>query len=33
MKTHISNILRKLQLRDRTHAVAYAHLTGFAERP
>jgi len=33
VKTHISNILRKLQLRDRTHAVAYAHLTGFAERP
>ncbi|MFI5933781.1 response regulator [Actinoplanes sp. NPDC051494] len=33
VKTHISNILHKLQLRDRTHAVAYAHLTGFAERP
>jgi DNA-binding NarL/FixJ family response regulator len=33
VKTHISNILRKLQLRDRTHAMAYAHLTGVAERP
>jgi DNA-binding NarL/FixJ family response regulator len=33
VKTHISSILRKLHLRDRTHAVVYAHLTGFAERP
>ncbi|MFG1609573.1 response regulator [Actinoplanes sp. NPDC049265] len=32
VKTHVSNILRKLGLRDRTHAVAYAHLTGFATR-
>ncbi|MFI5840911.1 response regulator [Catenuloplanes sp. NPDC051500] len=32
VKTHVSSILRKLELRDRTHAVAYAHLTGFAER-
>lgn len=30
VKTHVSSILRKLDLRDRTHAVAYAHLTGFA---
>ncbi|SDS68040.1 response regulator [Actinoplanes derwentensis] len=33
VKTHVSSILRKLELRDRTHAVAYAHLTGFATRP
>ena len=29
----ISDILRKLELRDRAHAVAYAHLTGFASLP
>jgi DNA-binding CsgD family transcriptional regulator len=32
VKTHVSNILRKLELRDRTHAVAYAHVSGFADR-
>nr|WP_033346181.1 response regulator transcription factor [Catenuloplanes japonicus] len=32
VKTHISSILRKLDLRDRTHAVAFAHVTGFADR-
>ncbi|GAA1657447.1 response regulator [Actinoplanes couchii] len=30
IKTHVSSILRKLGLRDRTHAVAYAHISGFA---
>jgi DNA-binding NarL/FixJ family response regulator len=33
VKTHVSSILHKLDLRDRTHAVAYAHLTGFAKIP
>ncbi|MFE7441186.1 response regulator transcription factor [Streptomyces chartreusis] len=32
VKSHVSSILRKLDLRDRTHAVAYAHLSGFAEK-
>lgn len=32
VKTHVSGILRKLGLRDRTHAVAYAHITGFADK-
>ncbi|UJW28766.1 helix-turn-helix transcriptional regulator [Saccharothrix sp. AJ9571] len=32
VKSHVSSILRKLGLRDRTHAVAYAHLTGFADK-
>jgi DNA-binding NarL/FixJ family response regulator len=30
VKTHVSRILRKLDLRDRVHAVVYAHLNGIA---
>lgn len=30
IKTHVSRILRKLSLRDRIHAVVYAHLNGLA---
>ena len=28
VKTHVSNILAKLRLRDRIHAVIYAYETG-----
>ncbi|UWZ51303.1 response regulator transcription factor [Dactylosporangium aurantiacum] len=28
VKTHVSRILAKLELRDRIHAVIYAHKTG-----
>ncbi|MFD7351551.1 response regulator [Streptomyces sp. NPDC059876] len=33
VKTHVSRILTKLGLRDRVHAVVYAHLHGLARRP
>ncbi|MEU9454808.1 response regulator transcription factor [Streptomyces sp. NPDC048277] len=32
VKTHVSRILTKLKLRDRVHAVAYAHLHGLVEQ-
>ncbi|MFD0889214.1 response regulator [Streptosporangium algeriense] len=33
VKTHVSRILAKLSLRDRVHAVVYAHLNGLAGTP
>lgn len=33
VKTHVSRILAKLNLRDRVHAVAYAHLHGLVKKP
>ncbi|GII97395.1 response regulator [Sinosporangium siamense] len=32
VKTHVSRILAKLGLRDRVHAVVYAHLNGLTRR-
>ncbi|MCW2689394.1 MAG: DNA-binding response regulator [Mycobacterium sp.] len=32
VKTHVSRILAKLDLRDRVHAVIYAHSHGLADR-
>ena len=33
VKTHIKSILSKLQVRDRTQAVVWAHRTGFVDTP
>ncbi|OBC01926.1 DNA-binding response regulator [Mycobacterium sp. 852013-50091_SCH5140682] len=33
VKTHVSRILAKLGVRDRVHAVVYAHRHGLTERP
>jgi DNA-binding NarL/FixJ family response regulator len=32
VKTHVASVLRKLDLRDRVHAVIFAFQTGLAER-
>ncbi|MGI5460151.1 response regulator transcription factor [Streptomyces sp. CA-249302] len=32
VKTHVSRILTRLDLRDRVHAVAYAHVRGIVKR-
>ena len=31
VKTHVSNILDKLQVKDRTQAAVYAHRNGLAK--
>ena len=33
VKTHVKHLLRKLQLRDRVHAVIFAYESGLTRRP